>query len=81
MKLIFAALALYFLNLGGVRAQGFSQFFYDEFGPRYSLLGPAPAPSVPTSVAPAAAPPSAPAAPTAQPPACPPEDADCMNGR
>jgi len=78
LKIIFAALLLYFLNLGGVRAQGFSQFFYDEFGPRYSLLGPAPAPSTSTQ---SAAPPAASAAPAVTPPACPPEDLDCMNGR
>jgi len=78
LKIIFAALLLYFLNLGGVRAQGFSQFFYDEFGPRYSLLGPAPA--APTSTQ-SASPPAASAAPAALPPACPADDLDCMNGR
>jgi len=56
MKIVFAALILYFLNLGGVRAQGFSQFFFDKFGPGYSLLWPSPAPPTSTqSAAPAAA--------------------------
>ena len=77
MKIILAVVLLYFLDLGGARAQGFSQFFYDEFGPRYSLLGPAPAPPAPSSVAP----PAAPAAPAVTPPACPADDLDCMNGR